>query len=210
MIHPDEWTVVMSKCISDEGWPVEMSPDGGITFLPVPADQEAEKQAAQERCSQWYPVDPRYRQPLTYEQLEILYRWHVDVAIPCLEDRGFTGFNPPTLERYIETYLTQHHWAPYGDIDSQLTQRHDEWYQVNEECPADPGRGCSLWGGVRRLSGNPEDSYGVSVGGDEGGGDGCGEGGEDGERDDGEGEPDGGGGATGEPPDDRRAHHRPD
>lgn len=139
LIHPDEWTVVMSKCISDEGWPVEVSPDGGIMFLPVPADQGAEKQAAQERCSQWYPVDPRYRQPLTDEQLEILYRWRVDVAIPCLEDRGFTGFSPPTLERYIETYLTQDHWAPYGDIDSQLTQRHDEWYQVNEECPQTPG-----------------------------------------------------------------------
>ena len=139
MIHPDEWTVVMSRCITDEGWPVEVSPDGGITFLPVPPEQEEEKQAAQERCSQWYPVDPRYRQPLTDEQLEILYRWHVDVAIPCLEDRGFTGFDPPTLERYIETYLTQDHWAPYGDIDSQLTQRVDEWYQVNEECPQTPG-----------------------------------------------------------------------
>lgn len=44
---------------------MQVTPDGGIQFPDVTPEQSVEMEAANDLCAQKYPVDPRYRQPLT-------------------------------------------------------------------------------------------------------------------------------------------------
>lgn len=138
-IHPDEWTLIRSTCLVEAGWPVDTTPDGGIDFSGIPSGQQSGLEAAIELCDRRFPVDPRYRQPLTETQLTILYNWYVTESIPCLEGEGFTGINPPSLDVFLDTYETEEHWAPYLDISSQLQQlQPGRWYDLNEACPQNP------------------------------------------------------------------------
>lgn len=123
-IHPDEWTALMVSCLAEEGWTVTTSPDGGVLFPEVTEEQAVEMENANDLCWERYPVDPKYRQPLTREQLTILYNWHVNTTIPCMEAEGFTGFDPPSLESFIENY-EQEAWSPYTDVNvsGQIAQR---------------------------------------------------------------------------------------
>lgn len=121
-IHPDEWTAIRVSCLAEEGWTVTTSPDGGVLFPDVSEEQAVEMENANDLCGERYPVDPRYHQPLTREQLTILYDWHVNTTIPCMEAEGFTGFDPPSLETFIETY-EQEAWSPYTDVFAEIEQR---------------------------------------------------------------------------------------
>lgn len=121
-IHPNEWTDIRVSCMAEEGWTVTTSPDGGVFFPKVTEEQAAEMEKASDLCGERYPVDPKYLQPFTREQLTILYDWHVNTTIPCMEAEGFTGFDPPSLESFIETY-EQEAWSPYSDVFGQIEQR---------------------------------------------------------------------------------------
>lgn len=136
-IHPDEFPVVIGTCIEDEGWPVEISRDGGIYFLPVAPELEEDKQAAYQRCLERYPVDPVYLQPLTDEQLEFLYQWYLTESIPCLEAQGYRGFDPPSLGTFLESEDIDR-WRPYEVVLSGPETSMGEWYALNEECPQNP------------------------------------------------------------------------
>lgn len=138
-IHPDEFAVVMVSCMADEGWTVTTTFDGGVKFPQVTEEQAVEMEAAVWLCRrEKYPTDPRYRQPLTPEQLTILYDWHVNQTIPCMEAEGFTGFDPPSLESFIENY-EQDPWSPYTDVDGQIRQLPEGgWQHIVETCPTVP------------------------------------------------------------------------
>jgi hypothetical protein len=95
-------------------------------------------QAAVELCGQMFPVDPKYQQPLTESQLEFLYNWFIIETIPCLEEEGFSGFDPPSLDVFQDTYETQG-WGPYRDIAEQLDALPmGGWYRLTEACPQNP------------------------------------------------------------------------
>lgn len=136
-IHPDEWTVVRSQCITDHGWPVTTTPDGGIEFPDIAEDQQPEMQAAVELCEQMFPVDPRYRQPLTVEQLTFLYNWFLTESIPCLKEQGYSDFDPPSLGVFIDTYDTEG-WSPYRDLNTDQLPSMGSWYALQETCPQGP------------------------------------------------------------------------
>ena len=138
-IHPEEWAVVISACLEAAGWAVEITPDGGIQFPQVTPQQSTEMEAAADLCRRMYPVDPRFRQPLTTAQLEYLYDWYVKEGIPCLEAQGYSGFDPPSLDSFIESYGTEDTWSPYRDISTELQQLPaGGWYALNEDCPQNP------------------------------------------------------------------------
>lgn len=135
-IHPDEWTVVLAQCLTDHGWPVTTTPDGGIKYPNVGNAQQSEMQADDELCGRMFPVDPKYRQPLTVEQLTFLYDWFVNESIPCLEAEGYTNFDPPSLDVFIDTYDTEG-WSPYRDLNTDQLGP-GAWYALQEACPQGP------------------------------------------------------------------------
>lgn len=134
-ITPGEWTVVHSTCLTERGFAVTITPDGGISSSGVPSEQQPALQAAIDECGQLYPIDPMYLEPLGRDQLRALYDWYVDVSVPCLEDLGYTGFAPSTFDVLADTYSTGP-WTPYGDIEPALRNLQDqEWYDLQEACP---------------------------------------------------------------------------
>lgn len=114
---------------------MEITIDGGIEFPEVTPEQSVEMEAANDRCGERYPIDPRYRQSLTEEQLKFLYNWYLEENIPCMEAEGYTGFEPPSLERFIETWGTVEQWVPVDDISGQLQGRLPALYS---QCPPGP------------------------------------------------------------------------
>lgn len=136
-IHPDEFPVVVGACIQEAGWPVEITPDGGISFLPVPEDQEQAKQAAVNVCRSRYPIEPKYLEPLDTQQLELLYDWYLAESIPCLEHQGYSGFDPPPLDVFLESDDADR-WFPYSVVLAGASLPMDDWYRLNEECPQGP------------------------------------------------------------------------
>lgn len=74
---------------------MEVTIDDGIKFPDVTPEQSVEMEAANDMCKALYPIDPKYKQPLTKAQLAYLYDWYLTEAIPCLEGEGYAGFDPP-------------------------------------------------------------------------------------------------------------------
>lgn len=139
-IHPDEWAAVRAECLEEEGWLVEITVDGsGIRFPEVTPEQSIEMAAADERCGDRYPVDPKYRQPLSTSQLQFLYNWYNEVSIPCLEGEGYSGFDPQSLDAFIEGYSRGNAWTPVDDIFEQLrTEGPNALARLYQKCPAGP------------------------------------------------------------------------
>lgn len=138
-IHPDEWALTRQECLEEEGWIVEISIDGGIKFPDVTPEQSVEMEAANDRCGERYPIDPKYRQPLSEEQLAFLYDWYIEVNIPCMEAEGYIGFDPPSLDRFIETGGTVEQWTPIDDITDQIeTRGGDTLPALYAVCPPGP------------------------------------------------------------------------
>lgn len=126
----------MHSCMIDAGWPVTTTPDGGIEFPDRPEDQNPVLEADWELCREKFPVDPKYRQPLTVDQLTFLYNWFVNESIPCLEGEGYTDFDPPSLDVFIDTYDTEG-WSPYRDLNTDQLPM-GGWYSLTETCPQNP------------------------------------------------------------------------
>jgi hypothetical protein len=120
------------------GFLVTVRPDGGISFPELTAEQSKAMEAAFDICDQQFPVDPRYEQALNQDQLEALYNWYVEESIPCLEELGYTGFEPSSLDTFIDSYDTGP-WTPYNDLGGTIDQlRESDWYALQEACPQGP------------------------------------------------------------------------
>jgi hypothetical protein len=139
-VNPDEWASTQADCLKDEGWIVEITPDGsGLKFPDVAPEQAGDMEAAADRCLARYPVDPRFYQPLDDDQLELVYDWYVNTEMPCLTDLGYSGFEPPSLETFKETWTTQSHWDPVPDVIDQIDANGpDVLSYVYRDCPRYP------------------------------------------------------------------------
>jgi hypothetical protein len=139
VIHPDEFAAVMASCVTEQGFVATVRRDGGVQFPSVAEEQGPALEAAIDLCGALYPVDTRFTEPLGREQLEFLYGWFVDESVPCLENQGFAGFSPPSLETFIEEFDTEDTWAPYRDIEQQLmVMSETELFDLQEICPQSP------------------------------------------------------------------------
>lgn len=137
-VDPDEWPQAQQACLEDFGFVASVLSDGGIEYPAVNPDQAEVLRDAIERCREMFPVKDEYLRPLDSEQLTTLYRWYVGVLIPCLEERGYSGFEPPSESTFVETYYRDP-WSPYFDIDSELDAfGEQEWYALQADCPQGP------------------------------------------------------------------------
>jgi hypothetical protein len=137
-IHPDEWTAVIASCLRDRGVNVYIKQDGGLNFQQVPAEQQPSAQQALAECQGLYPVDEKYRGLLAPEQLSKLYEYYVGVLIPCLESRGYPGFDPPSKNSFSESYGTEDGWSPYMNVPDLDFLTQSELFDLMSSCPETP------------------------------------------------------------------------
>jgi hypothetical protein len=87
-----------------------------------------------------YPVDGKYSGGLEEEELTRLHAYYVDTLVPCLQGQGYSGFNPPSLTTYLETYGTEGGWHPYTDIIEIVDQLNPGAFtSLTQACPQSPG-----------------------------------------------------------------------
>ena len=70
-------------------------------------------------CKAQYTLDPRVAHQLGSEKLSIIYRYFVDVQVPCLEDRGFVIEEAEPETRFKPHYYSDHPWIPYHSIPAE-------------------------------------------------------------------------------------------
>lgn len=134
-VEPGEWASALAECLRSEGFEATVHQDGGIRLGPIPREQNEAQALAYFSCAVSYPVDPRYSVPLNESQLAYLYRYYVQRLVPCLEAEGYAISNPPTWQRFLETYGATSPWSPYSDVLENVEQR---WIVINELCPQHP------------------------------------------------------------------------
>jgi hypothetical protein len=135
VVTPDEQLPLLVDCLNEQGFSVTLEDDGYSSQIPV--DQGEAYAIATYVCQASYPVDPRYTMPLTTGELETVYRYYVDVQMPCLASQGVALTDePPSLQQFIDSSYAQG-WIPYSAVGnvSQST-----WERLNEACPQEvPG-----------------------------------------------------------------------
>jgi hypothetical protein len=125
-----DFAVTMQQCLSDEGWEVEVSWDGGIEFS-LPADQTDQFMAAQQVCLE----RTGYDRPMEYtlEEAASLYDELLEVA-DCVRDLGYAVADPPSRQAYAEQLARGEHatWHPYyGAGATSPDEVREKW----EACP---------------------------------------------------------------------------
>jgi hypothetical protein len=116
-VSPNEVGPVRGACLQHRGIDVTIGSDGSsLYFQGIPQEQQERLQEEQAICKALYPLDDAYSGPLNEEELGRLYDFYVGSLVPCLEAEGYSGFEPPSLDTYVESYGTESEWMPYTDI----------------------------------------------------------------------------------------------
>ena len=137
-VDPEEWPHAQRDCLEEFGFSASVLPDGGVEYESVNPEQVEALQETIQRCRAMFPVEEKYRRPLDEDQLSRLYRWYVAELIPCLEERGYGGFAPPSEAAFVETYY-EDPWSPYVDLGAELDALGErEWYALQAACPQGP------------------------------------------------------------------------
>ena len=132
-ITNDEWPQVMATCLTEAGFAATVQ-DGGLSTT-APDGQELPFGLAAYTCSAQYPVNPREMMKLSADQVRYIYDYYTRVAIPCLENLGYTDLpEPPSKQSFIDSYPGT--WDPYGTVSEQSDG--DEWAEANRLCPQTP------------------------------------------------------------------------
>lgn len=133
VIELEEWAPVQIACMNEAGFAATLTDDGeGISWPALTDGSLIENMnLARYVCEVKYPVDPRFYDPLTNDQLRFLYAYRSGELIDCLAAAGYSVSGPPSESVFIESEGV---WSPYSDIrvsegDSGLLQR---------KCPQNP------------------------------------------------------------------------
>lgn len=108
VISQDEIGPVLDQCLVGKGFPA-MSGD-------VADDQASAWHLAMYECASMYPVDPKYQEPFSRDQLETLHSYYSKSLIPCLADQGLYPASPPSLDTFVGAWGTSAMYTPYGSI----------------------------------------------------------------------------------------------
>ncbi|WP_157981693.1 hypothetical protein [Protaetiibacter intestinalis] len=131
----EEWATTVVACLSEEGFDAEAKPDGGIFY--DYGSQRAAYAMALYVCTTKYPVDPRYLQPLTDEQLAELYAYSSQTLKPCLEAQGLVVPDLPSLQVYLDAHGGVEAWNPYADPTHAIDSS-EKWDEISANCPPYP------------------------------------------------------------------------
>jgi hypothetical protein len=139
-ITPEEYGPVLGQCMMERGIDVIIGSDGGLHYAHIPSEQKKIVNEVSAECHALYPVDGKYSGGLEEEELTRLHAYYVDTLVPCLQGQGYSGFNPPSLTTYLETYGTEGGWHPYTDIIEIVDQLNPGAFtSLTQACPQSPG-----------------------------------------------------------------------
>lgn len=128
----DEWVALRVDCLREFGWDA-IADEGGTSVPSVTAEQREEFIGDLDRCTEEIGALPP-PEPLTEEQIRLVYA-HQLVTKECLEAEGYEISEPPSVERFIDTYDTEP-WHAYDDLPSGMSRT--EWERLNDVCPQTP------------------------------------------------------------------------
>lgn len=134
-VDKGEYAQVVSDCLTELGFPAQPNDDGGITYSPVPPDDQAEAQSiASYTCDVMYPLNPESLRPYTDEQLSFLYDYARLTLVPCLEQAGAPAPELPSKQEFVDNFQQAGAWDPHV----QARTMGDEGAQIAEKCPMVP------------------------------------------------------------------------
>ena len=133
-----EWPDVIAQCMNDAGYDNVNSVDGGLEVRDVPEAQRSAMALAQFICEAQYPTDPKFNVPLNESQLSYLFDYLKNEQKPCLEEAGYTISDPPSEQKFIESYYNTGGWSPYSELPTGNTIN-----EMESSCPQIPS---GLWG----------------------------------------------------------------
>ncbi len=129
-----DYISAVAACLRDAGWNVKTDGLGGLS-ADITAGQRPAFLAARETCRATLG-DPPAVVPASEAEIRARYAYFLD-ARDCLTALGYTIGEPPTIERFIESY-TSGPWSPFNDLAGQTTSQ-AEWDRANQACPQVPG-----------------------------------------------------------------------
>lgn len=134
-----EHSALIAECLQEAGWPAVAVPGGGITYEPgIPAEQRDEQRADYYYCEKRYFLDPALLQPMTDDQLGVLYDYWVEYFIPCMEAHGYTIDidDRPSREAYIDQFYDgTPRWWPNERFNMVPLE---EQHHLIHTCPPEP------------------------------------------------------------------------
>lgn len=133
LIDESEWSDTLAECLTGKGFEALNSSSGGISVGPVPTGQDSALAVAAYICSVEYPVQPS--EPLSTDEIGLLYDYFVTDLIPCLEGNGYSIPNAPSREVFVEQFGSQGPWLPYNFV---FPGGPEEDRQLRAECPEYP------------------------------------------------------------------------
>jgi uncharacterized protein YceK len=133
-----EWPDAIAKCLNDAGYDNVSAVDGGLEIRDILEEQRSAMALAQYICEAQYPTDPKYNVPLNESQLSYLYDYLKNEQKPCLEKAGYTISEPPSEQKFIESYYRTGGWQPYSELPSGNAGN-----EMEKSCPQIP---TGLWG----------------------------------------------------------------
>jgi hypothetical protein len=133
----DERPQLLATCMNEAGFPdVTVSADGGVMSGEVSAEQSEAYDVAFYVCQTQYPLDPKYNEPLTDDQLSLLYEYYTGELSECLHGLGYTFSDPPSKQSFIDSYTTAP-WGPWYESVQQVTSD-AEYDTLVRTCPQLP------------------------------------------------------------------------
>lgn len=131
----------VQTCVSKKGFDVTLRPDGSFRYTSweIPEDQLSLVDAAIEECNRKHPPGGR-NEPWPRDKLPKLYALELEAA-KCVRGLGFAVADPPSEQRFIDTYGTPQAWSARGAAlaENQLTE--EAYVQVVTTCPDPEGFG---------------------------------------------------------------------
>lgn len=131
-------TELVIRCMNDQGIPATLTPDGaGISAEKIPPDQNQIGFETMNACMEGLSLPPQ--EEANPDQLAEIYQYNLALKV-CLEAEGYDVPEPPSLEVYIDTYLTDP-WYAYENVNSLGP----EGVAIEALCPQQPVGGYGAW-----------------------------------------------------------------
>lgn len=144
---PEESARRVAACMHEGGFPVEVSPTGGLQYATPPESQQQAWNVAMNTCIAEHPVDPSFSQDWTEPQLRLIYDYWDQYLIPCLEAHGHPVdlSTRPTKQSFVSAFHTgqRHDWWPFAQAMRGVPE--EEQARVSETCPELPPQDV-FWG----------------------------------------------------------------
>lgn len=128
----EDYAANMVDCLTDRGWPVEATEDGGVrTTDGIPTEQGDQYEADRDECSAQFGYD----QPptVTRAEAEEIFDTLLGVA-ECMRDRGYSVPERPSEQAFVEALMDRPLpiWHPYDAVpDDSISEKE----AVREQCP---------------------------------------------------------------------------